>query len=44
LVLFMAKGFSPLNTCENVWMWMLVLKLGPKVVYLLGRHCPKNFF
>ncbi len=44
LVLLMAKGFSPLNTCENVWMWRLVLKLDPKMVYFFGRHCPKRSF
>jgi hypothetical protein len=33
LVLFMAKGFFPLITCENIWMWMLALSLDPKLVF-----------
>jgi len=33
LVLLTAKGFFPLRTCENVWMWRLVLRLDPKMVF-----------
>jgi hypothetical protein len=34
LVLFIAKGFSPLSTCENIWMHRLALRLDPKLVFL----------
>ncbi len=34
LILLTIKGFSPLSTCENVWMW----RLDPKVASLLKRH------
>jgi hypothetical protein len=33
LVFFLAKGFNfPLNTCENLWMCRLPLKLDPRLV------------
>jgi hypothetical protein len=31
-VLHTTKGYFPLNTCENVWICRLVLKLDPKLV------------
>jgi len=38
LVLFLAKGFNfPLNTCENLWMCRLALKLDPGLVVPFHR-------
>jgi hypothetical protein len=34
LMLLTTKGFSSLNTCDNIWMHRLALKLDPKLVFL----------
>jgi hypothetical protein len=39
LVFLMAKGFSPLSICENVWTRWLVLRLEPKVVNFFLKRC-----
>jgi hypothetical protein len=31
-VLLTTKGYFPLNTCENVWICRLLLRLDPKLV------------
>jgi hypothetical protein len=33
LVLLTTKGYIPLNTCENVWMHKLALRLDSKPVF-----------
>jgi hypothetical protein len=42
LVLLMVKGFSPLNTCENVHMQRLALRLDPKVVFPFRKTLSKK--
>jgi hypothetical protein len=32
-MLLTTKGFFPLSTWENVWMWKLPLRLNPKLVF-----------
>jgi len=37
LVLFMITWLFPLNTCENVWMRRMTLKLDPKLLFPFQR-------
>jgi hypothetical protein len=34
LMLLTTKGLSSLNTCDNIWMHRLALKLDPKLIFL----------
>jgi hypothetical protein len=41
MLLFIAKEFFPLSSCENVWMHRLALKFNPKLV---KWHCLNKSF
>jgi hypothetical protein len=44
MMLLTPKGFSPLSTWENVWMWTLPLRLNPKLVFPYQRVMFEEIF
>jgi len=34
LVLYICKGYTPLSTCENIWLRRLILRQCPHIVFL----------